>query len=112
MDKITLYQDAITELLEEYISIKPANMKNIDQQLIADRDHNHFAFIRLGWEGDQFIYQCVIHFDIKDGKVWLQQNRTDQNLIDELIAKGVNQEDIIIGFVPPYARTPNDFAKA
>ena len=112
MDKITLYQNAIIDLLKEYVSIKPVNMKDTEQQLIVDRERNHFAFVRLGWEGDQFIYQCIIHFDIKDGKIWLQQNRTDQKLIDELIAKGINQNDIVIGFIPPYARLANNVAAA
>ena len=112
MDKLETYQNAIINLLEEYVALKPANMPNIEQQLLADRKRNHFAFIRLGWEEDRFVYHCVMHFDIKDGKVWLQQNWTDQNLVDELIAQGVDRQDIVLGFVPPYARAYTGYAEA
>jgi len=112
MDKLEVYQNAIIDVLEQYVTLKPANMPNVEQQLLADRERNHFAFIRLGWEEDRFVYHCVMHFDIKDGKVWLQQNWTDQNLVDELIAKGVDRQDIVLGFVPPYARAHTGYAEA
>lgn len=112
MDKLKLYQDAVIGLLEKYVAIKPENLPNIEQHLLADRMHNHFAFIRLGWNDDHFIYQCVIHFDIKDDKIWLQHNQTDQNLIEELQERGVNPQDITIGFIPPYARSQPTYEKA
>jgi hypothetical protein len=112
MDRLTLYQTAIISLLEEYVAIKPINMPHVEQQLLADKERNHFAFIRLGWENDRFIYHCVIHIDIKNGKVWLQQNRTDQDLAQELVAKGIEPGDIVLGFIPPYARTSPGYIKA
>lgn len=112
MDKVGKYQKAIISLLEEYAAIKPANMPGIEQQVVADLNRNHFALIRLGWENDRFVYHCVMHFDIKGEKVWLQQNWTDQNVADELIAKGVERGDIVLGFVPPYARGHSGYAVA
>lgn len=112
MDKINRYQEAIVQLLEEYASIKPANMPALEHQVLADLQRNHFALIRLGWEADRFVYHCIMHFDIKEGKVWLQQNWTDQNVADELISKGVEKNDIILGFVPPFIRSQIDYAHA
>lgn len=112
MDKITIYQNAIIALLEEYAAVKPANMPNVEHQILADLKRNHFALIRLGWEDNRFVYHCVMHFDIKNGKVWLQQNWTDQNVADELTAKGVGRQDIVLGFVPPYARAQTGYAEA
>ncbi|MDX2248409.1 MAG: XisI protein [Bacteroidia bacterium] len=110
MDSIKHYQELIVALLEEYASIKPANMPEVDQEVLADRERNHFALIRLGWAKGQFVYHCVMHFDIIDGKIWLQQNWTDQDVAEELIQKGVKREHIVLGFVPPYARQHSGFA--
>lgn len=112
MDSLKTYQDAIVSLLEAYAAIKPANMPDIQHQVLADRERNHFALVRLGWTQGKFVYHCVMHFDIIDGKVWLQQNRTDQDLAEELIQKGVTRQDIVLGFVPPYARAHSGFAAA
>ncbi len=112
MDSLTNYQNAIVSLLEEYAAVKPANMPEVQHQVLADRDHNHFALIRLGWTQGKFVYHCVMHFDIAEDKVWIQQNWTDQDLAQELIAKGVARHDIVLGFVPPYARLQTGFAVA
>lgn len=110
MDTIKKYQEAIIELLEEYAAVKPANMPEVQHEVLADKERNHFALIRLGWAGNSFVYHCVMHFDILDGKVWLQQNRTDQDVAEELIAKGVPKDKIVLGFIPPYAREHSGFA--
>ena len=112
MDKIAIYQNAITALLKEYAAVKPANMPAVEHQVLADLERNHFALIRLGWENGRFVYHCVMHFDIKNGKVWLQQNWTDQDVAEELTAKGVDRKDIVLGFVPPYERAHTGYAEA
>jgi hypothetical protein len=53
-----------------------------------------------------------MHFDIKDGKIWLQQNLTDQNPAEELIAMGVSRQDIVLGLQPPYKRPYTDYGVA
>ena len=58
----------------------------------------------MGWSGDHRIYGCVLHFDIKEGKIWLQHNATDIDIGQELIEMGVPKEDIILGIHPPYKR--------
>ncbi|MFO0210633.1 MAG: element excision factor XisI family protein, partial [Pseudanabaena sp.] len=55
---------------------------------------------------------CVMHFDIKDGKIWLQQNLTDQNPAEELVAMGVERQDIVLGLQPPYKRPYTDYGVA
>ena len=46
----------------------------------------------------------VLHIDIKEGKVWIQHNMTDQRVAEELVALGIPQENIVLGFHPPYMR--------
>lgn len=43
-----------------------------------------------------------MHFDIKDGKIWIQQNMTDVDLAQELLDLRVEKEDIVLGLQPPY----------
>jgi hypothetical protein len=58
------------------------------------------------------VYDCVMHFDIKDGKVWLQQNMTDQDPAEELVGMGVPREDIVLGFQPQDVRPYTDYGVA
>ncbi len=41
--------------------------------------------MRIGWKGLKRIYYTVLHFDIKDGRIWLQQNTTDIDVGEELL---------------------------
>jgi hypothetical protein len=48
----------------------------------------------------------------KEGKIWLQQNLTDQNPAEELVKKGVPRTDIILGLQAPYKRAYTDYGVA
>ncbi len=54
----------------------------------------------VGWQKGKFIYDVVFHFDIKSGQIWIQQNRTDLKLRQELVERGVANQDIFVGFSP------------
>ena len=42
----------------------------------------------------------------------MQCNNTEREVVDELMANGVTAQEIVLGFVPPYARTHTGFAAA
>jgi hypothetical protein len=71
---------------------------------LVDTKNNHFQVVTLGWDKNSFVYSPVLHFDIKNDKIWIQQNWTDILLDDELIKRGVDKNDIVLGFLPVYAR--------
>lgn len=113
MDKIKKYQDLIINYLNEYAqTIKPTNLKEVENRVIADRESNSFQLVRIGWNGKQHVFNVVLHFDIINGKVWLQRNNTEREVVDTLIAQGMEREDIVLGFQPPFARGFLGFAAA
>ena len=61
--------------------------------------------LHLGWDEQKRVYGFVIHVDIKkDGKVWIQRDRTEAGVANELVAAGVPKEDIVLAFKAPYVR--------
>ena len=111
MDKVKKYQDIIVKYLENYARhSRPANLPDVETKVVADRENNSFQLLRIGWQGNQYIFAIVFHFDIKDGKVWFQINNTEREVVDELVEMGVSREDIVLGFQPPYARPHTGFA--
>ena len=60
--------------------------------------------MNVGWQQFDRIYRCIMHIDIKDNKIWIQQNLTDQNPAEVLIGMGVPREDVVLGLQPPYKR--------
>lgn len=79
-------------------------------QLIFDTERDRYQVVHLGWEQQKRVYGCVIHVDIKDGKIWIQRDRTEIGVANELVAAGVSKEDIVLAFKSPYLRQFTEFA--
>ncbi len=103
MDKIAKYREYIQKLLTCYAKDDISD-DEVEVQLVFDTKRDHYQWMNVGWKEFNRIYRCVMHFDIKDGRIWLQQNLTDQNPAEELVAMGVPREDIVLGLQPPYKR--------
>lgn len=103
MDKLTQYRKYIQTLLSQYAHADVTD-DGVEVQLIFDSEHDHYQWMNVGWQEFTRIYRCIIHFDIKDEKIWLQQNLTDQNPAENLVEMGVPREDIVLGLQPPYKR--------
>lgn len=111
MDILVLYRRLIQEFLEE--SVAQSSFKDgIESQLLLDTIRDHYQWMRVGWNGSHRVYHVVMHLDIKDGKVWIQQNMTDSNLTELLVSAGVDRRDIVLGLQPVYKRNVSDVAVA
>ncbi|MFN8486591.1 MAG: XisI protein [Caldilineaceae bacterium] len=109
MAQLELYQRYITDLVNKYASYKPSN-GDIDMEAITDHEHGHYEVMSVGWDEDERVHACIIHIDIKNNKIWIQENRTDVDIAEELMERGVSKEDIVLGLHPPYIRPYTGFA--
>jgi len=64
----------------------------------------------VGWRNQRRIYDPVLHLDIMDNKIWIQQDGTELGIANELVELGVPKQDLILGFAPPNMRPLSDFA--
>lgn len=102
---IEKYQEILKKWLTNYAAkSKLANMPDIENRVIADCENNSFQLLRIGWQGERHVFSVVFHFDIIDGKVWFQRNTTEHDVVDELVEMCIPEKDIVLGFIPPFAR--------
>ena len=111
MDKLSQYRTAIQKLLTDYVAT-PISNGEIESQTVFDLQHDHYQVMNVGWDGYRRVHGCVLHFDIKDGKIWVQHNATELPVAHELVAMGVAKEDIVLGFQTPYMRQYTEFGVA
>jgi hypothetical protein len=111
MDKLAQYRQYVQTLINYYAEDDVSD-DEVEVQLILDTERDHYQWMNVGWQELSRIYRTIIHIDIKDGKIWLQQNLTDQNPAEELVAMGVPREDIVLGLQPPYKRPYTDYGVA
>lgn len=48
--------------------------------------------------------------DIKEGKIWIQQDGTESGVANELVGLGVPKEAIVLAYQPLYKRAYTAFA--
>ena len=102
MDKVTLYRQHIQSILRHHCQLDPVG-EAMETYTVFDTEGDHYQVISVGWENGFRMYGCLIHVDIKGGKIWIQRNMTDVDIARELVEiGGVSKEDIILGLHPPY----------
>ena len=81
-----------------------------EKELIFDSERHRYLVVYVGWEGEKRNYGTNIHVDIKDGKIWIQRDLTEEGVANELVELGVPKSDIVLGFRAPHIRQFTDFA--
>lgn len=111
MDKLKKYQTAIINFLETYATERYGeDPSNLETQVIKDLSGQHFQLIRVGWDNDRHIYFTAFHIDIKNEKIWVRINNTEEMIADELIKRGIAKSEIVLAFHPPSLRKYTEFA--
>ena len=112
MDKLAKYRNLIKELLTNYATPANDNPKDLEDQLIFDTERDHYQIMSVGWNNNKRVYFCLLHLDIKNDKIWLQENSTDYDIVEDLIKLGVPHSDVVIGFIPADVRPYTEYAVA
>ncbi len=112
MDNTIKYENVVIELMEEYSDFW-GDDGNISNHILIDKERNRYQFVITGWRDDiHFVHSVAFYIEIKNNKIWIHQNNTEALIADELIAKGVDKMDIVLGFIAPSLRAYSGFALA
>ena len=108
--KIEKYKQIIVATLKEYADAFNQQKDGLEAKVIADYEGNHFQLLNSGWQKDTYQFYVIFHFDILNQKVWVQENRTDILIAQELVEKGIDKKDIILGLQFPELRADSGYA--
>jgi hypothetical protein len=113
MDRLEHYRKSIKNFLQAYAdSINKNPEPGVEIEIIIDDKNDRYLLLDVGWRGTHRIHHCIFHFDIKDDKIWLQENNTDRDVDKDLVQMGISPQEIVIGFHHPSMRKYSDFAVA
>lgn len=107
MEKLK-YQAAIEKILKSFSEM--VVRQGTEVEIICDREGGHYLVILLGWNDQLRVYGSLIHIDLKDDKIWIQQDRTDTGIAQELVEAGVPKNEIVLAFKSAFTRKFTDYA--
>src|SRR5438876_11118575 len=109
MDSIEAYRQIIRDLIQEYARYRPARGE-VQIEVVFDEGNDHYELVYAGWNGPYRIHGSVLHLDIRAGKVWIQQDGTEDGIAEELVTAGIPRDRIVLAFKPPEIRPHTGFA--
>lgn len=109
MDQLETYRSSIKQILTEHAENSTFE-DGVKPVLVFDDEHGHYQLIYIGWRGDQRVFGPVMHFDIEDGKIWVQYNGTEDAVAERLVAMGIPAADIVLGFHSSFKRQFTPYA--
>jgi len=112
MDRIKKYQKIIDKELTAWVSQSISDMPNMEYQYIKNKANNQFILLALGWHNDIYRHDLLIHIQIKNDQIWIQEDKTGESISKTLQEKGVPKTMIIHGFEEPFLREQTTLARA
>jgi hypothetical protein len=109
MAKLIKYSEIVQQLLQDYAALS-GDDPTVDTELIFDTVRHSYQLVQVGWHDDRRIYGCILHLDIKDEKIWLQHNGTENDIPAELVEMGFPKTDVVVGFHSPFKRQFTEYA--
>lgn len=113
MEKMTKYRDLVKRLLEE--RSEPANRgsgNGVETQCVFDEAHDQYLLVHVGWQNRHRIRGTPLHLRLRDDKIWVEEDGTEEGIATALMKAGVPSKDIVLAFHPPELRHLTEFASA
>ncbi|CAD5913418.1 DNA element excision controlling factor XisI homolog (Modular protein) [Planktothrix rubescens] len=113
MAQLEKYRNSIKKVLTEYHKWVSGSA-NLDQEscLVFDEIHDQYFWLFMGWEGKKKIRNIQVHIRIKNDKIYIEEDWTEEGIANELLTEGVPKEDIVLAFHDPESRKFTEFAVA
>ena len=114
MEKVNQYRQILKEVLTAFTNQRSTNppTTDVETQLLFDNQNDHYQVLRVGWRNRTQVFLVIFHFDIKNEKIWLQQNVSDYDIVGDLEARGIPKSDIVLAFHSPQMRPFTGYAIA
>ena len=111
MDRQPDYRELIKRSLSDWESyIRQARHNGVEVQRIFDDNNQNYILMYLGWDNNRRVQKTTLHLRIKDDKIWIEADETDQGFANVLLRAGVPRQDIVLAFHPPELRRLSEFS--
>ncbi len=113
MDRVATYRLLLKELLKQHAErMNRRPQPEIETEVTFDEERDHYLLLRVGWTPKGRIFVPTLYARLRDGKIWIENDWTEDGLATDLLERGVPTEDVVLAFHPPEMRVHTEFAVA
>jgi hypothetical protein len=111
MDKVVFYQQVIKKVLIEYERISSqVTIPGVEEVMVFDDDRAHYLWLNVGWQNGERVKSISVHIRIKNEKIYIEEDWTEEGIATELLREGLSKGDIVLAFHDPETRKLTEFA--
>ncbi len=100
--------------------VKIANAQNADEnmvdenmvEVVTDHKNDRYILLNIAWKKYDRTYYNVVNLDIIDGKIWIQEDNTEEGIAADLEKYRVPKDKIVLAFKSPALRKYTEYAPA
>ena len=98
MDTRAPYSNIVKDVISKYAKLRPSHGQIRLDTVFDDRQGND-ALMQTGWDRGIRVRGNLIFITIRDEKVHVEYDGIERGIADELVDRGIQQEDVILEFL-------------
>ena len=100
MDKLEKYRQIVQKIIEKHAAYQPT-YGDIETIKVCDLVDDNYLLLNVGWDRTGRVHAMDLHLRIKEDKIWVEWDGTEDGVTEELLEAGVLSKDIVLGFYRP-----------
>jgi hypothetical protein len=77
---------------------------------VRDECNDRYVLEHVDFNGERYATRLLASLEIRDGKIWILQDNTEDGIATELVADGIPKDRIVLAYYPPAVREIGEFA--
>ena len=113
MDKLVKYREIVKSILTRYYEFdKEQPSPGVEPFIAFDEVRDHYFWLQVGWDQTGRTCGSTVYIRLCNGKVWVEEDLTEDGVTRDLLEAGIPQSDIVLGFQHPRERALTEFSVA
>ena len=113
MDRLTEHRQILECLFRKYERLYNLQPRpGVESFVILDQERGHYILMSLGWSEGRRVRRMVLYVRLRNGKISVEEDWTEEGIATELLKAGVSKDDIVLAFHPPEMWPLSEFAVA
>ena len=100
MDTRTTYREIVKDVINRYARLRPSHGA-IRLDTVFDEQQDHYALMQSGWDRGVRVRGNLIYITLRDDQVYIEYDGIERGIREDLIRRGIPQEDIVLAFLAP-----------
>jgi len=111
MDKLVRYKKIITGIFKKYENLSGNQSDSeLEDVFSIDETIGSWLWLITGWTENERVNTTNLYVRLKNDKIYIEEDWTEEGIATDLLREGVPKEDIVLAFHEPSVRQYTEFA--